>query len=498
MPQLLADILKQVRAIWSRLDAGQRTIVFAVLLATVAGLGAIVWYAGRPDYEVVFRARDARELQLAQQSLSDSGVPFRVDGDRLLVDRALRDTAGSTLRAVDLDAPQIGDELSVLGNFALDSPSRAAVLERLTIQRVEASIRAMPGVESVSIQATRPPRSVYRALDDAQRPRATVMIELAPGEPFATVARAAIAQVSAGLGVPEQDVTAIDARTKQKLGGDGDALDAPLGLDDFLTRQEHLAEERRQRAQSLLDRLYPGRTLVAVSVELDPRWERRTEKIQPSRPAKVQEERTTDSSSRARPGGTPGGASGADGALTRVDDGSQETRSVTYEPWSGTRESGLLAPEIRSIDVALVIHSDLADQRRAIEDCVKSAVGRSSDGEATVRTIVDDFEVTAPLAGVLPAGPPDGGSAWPRVLALAPHAAEVLAVVIVLLFLRSLVRHSAPRRAPEARQPATVAVEALPADDPHAAERRHIERSIADDPAAFSRLVETWLAEQKP
>jgi flagellar biosynthesis/type III secretory pathway M-ring protein FliF/YscJ len=72
MPTFLAEMLSQVKAIWARLDAGQRLTIVAVLVATLAGLGAIVWFAGRPDYQEVFSSDDQRTLSEARTALSSA------------------------------------------------------------------------------------------------------------------------------------------------------------------------------------------------------------------------------------------------------------------------------------------------------------------------------------------------------------------------------------------------------------------------------------------
>ena len=65
MRQFFSDILVQMRGIWARLESQQRFVVGAILLATVAGLGAMVWYAGKPSYEVVFTSASSDDLTKA-------------------------------------------------------------------------------------------------------------------------------------------------------------------------------------------------------------------------------------------------------------------------------------------------------------------------------------------------------------------------------------------------------------------------------------------------
>ncbi len=501
MPPFLADILKQVRGIWARLDGGQRTTIAAVLLATVAGLGVVVWYSGRSVEQVLFTARDPSELRQAERALSDAGIPFRSDGSRLLVDSDRYVEAGSSLRAVDLDVPDLEREMSALGSVTLDTQSRKAVLERMQTQRLETNLRQMGGVRSARIEASRPPRTLYGALDGKNRPRASVSLEVAATHSFAQVARAAIVRVSSGLGIPEADVRAIDARTGAVIGGDLEDPERALGADDFIARQEQIAEERRQRAQAMLDRVYPGRAFVTVSVELDPRWERRTEKLQPRTPALISEDRVEDGSV------VPGPASGdpSDGAAlpsSVAQPRGQESRTRVYEPFSGTVETGLLAPEIRSIQVALVIDKSLSANRESISRAVLQAVGKPIDGETEIEVLEDVFAV-GEMPGLEATGSAGGSLAewWLVGRDYAPYAAQVGAVLAALWFLRSLLRRTQARDAtagagvPDAR-PLTARAEGE-AEDPAAQLRRDIERSIVEDPAAMSRLLESWLAEQK-
>ena len=63
------DSISQIKGIWGRLDGSQRTVVTAVLLATVAGLGGILWFAGQPSYETVYTARGAEDIKQVQQAL---------------------------------------------------------------------------------------------------------------------------------------------------------------------------------------------------------------------------------------------------------------------------------------------------------------------------------------------------------------------------------------------------------------------------------------------
>ena len=89
MRNFFSELLVQMKAIWSRLDGGQRLIVVAVLCATMVGLGGIVWYAGRPTYEVVYTATSKDDIATAKRVLEQASISCQVDdsGMTFLVER---------------------------------------------------------------------------------------------------------------------------------------------------------------------------------------------------------------------------------------------------------------------------------------------------------------------------------------------------------------------------------------------------------------------------
>lgn len=244
------------------------------------------------------------------------------------------------------------------------------------------------------------------------------------------------------------------------------AFDRPvLDIDGFTELERRLADERRERAQDLLDRLYPGLAFVTVGVELDPRWERTSEKIQPEWPAVIEEERPE---------------AGASGSRTRV-----------YEPFAGTRETGLLAPQLRRVSVALVLDSSIAGDRSrqsAIVAAVTNAVGPAGDRAPDVEVLVDDLPTRpATQAAVAP-----GGWGLPFLeVELAGWAALVALAALSLAWTR--MRRAARDAVPVARSVAPAAPEV----DEGPGLRQRIEQTIDDQPESIARVVEGWLAEAK-
>ena len=80
-------------------------------------------------------------------------------------------------------------------------------------------------------------------------------------------------------------------------------------------------------------------------------------------------------------------------------------------------------------------------------------------------------------------------------LQYAPAIGQILGVGIVVLFLRGLFKRS--RKAAPAAAAVEIPQPDLAPEEQQRRMRREIERSIANDPAALAKLLETWLMEQK-
>lgn len=264
---------------------------------------------------------------------------------------------------------------------------------------------------------------------------------------------------------PAGAASTVEAAATRAFGAPAEAAFERLdmGVDAFTDLERRLAEERRRRAQDLLDRVYPDRAYVEVAVELDPRWERTTEKVQPEWPAVVEDERPE------------GGATGS--------------RRRLLEPFAGTREMGLLAPELRRVSVALVLDESIArnrTQRDAIVAAVTKAVGPVRGRDPDVEVLVERFPFDSPPLPVV--GQQKAADETLLVgVGVAGWAALVALSALVFVFTRI-------RRA---RIAAATAPEAPPPVDESAELRRSVEQAIEEDPNVVTRLVEGWLAESR-
>jgi FliA/WhiG family RNA polymerase sigma factor len=74
-------VVAQARGKFAALPAARRNWLMAggaMLLAVVAGM---TWYAGRPDYRVLYSGLDGKDVQQVAQELGAAGIPFEMTPD---------------------------------------------------------------------------------------------------------------------------------------------------------------------------------------------------------------------------------------------------------------------------------------------------------------------------------------------------------------------------------------------------------------------------------
>lgn len=512
MGDFFAQLSSQIRAIWARLDTGQRLTIGAVVLATVVGIGAIVWYSGQPDYRVVFHSEDPRELSTAARALTQAGIAFKREGASLLVDTEERGAASAALIDAGVSGLQDPEKDDALTSMTLDRTARLDALAAKNAKRARYSLMQIDGVLGADVRFNKPKRSPWAAQDEENKPRASVVLKLRRGESFFHIARSAVDVVSAALGVPPEHVVVIDAHTKQRYRSD---MRSGSGIEnsEFLLLQRRRSEQMTERAQALLDRVYPDKAQVLVTVELDPSWEMRREKLVGEK-VLVREKTTKDNTSG---GGAAGGdpsastftgtnASGAGSAAPATASTTSETKDREYEPFTGEKTAGKLAPDVKKVSISLILDESVgAAKRKEIEDVVKRAVGWENRNEDPTKTRVDEFAVLVEKLPP-PQEPPQLEGADPMVMVekYGPIAGQVIAVLLVVLFLRGLLKKSAAAAARrlESTRAEDVEIdkidkEELPPEEVMRRIRQELERSIAENPAAISRMIEGWLAEQR-
>jgi FliA/WhiG family RNA polymerase sigma factor len=80
-PVSAQEMLKNLRDRMVAMPAGKRTWLLASVIFLAAATAALVWYAQRPDWKVLFSGLEARDAAQVTQELAAAGVAYRMSAD---------------------------------------------------------------------------------------------------------------------------------------------------------------------------------------------------------------------------------------------------------------------------------------------------------------------------------------------------------------------------------------------------------------------------------
>jgi len=285
------------------MPAGKRTwlIAFAVFLAAMCA--GMIWFAGRPDWRVLFSGLDGKDVQQVSQELAAAGIPYEttVDGAGVQVPAQMLDKARMEVAAKGM--PQTGR----LGFELFDKPNwvGSEFDERVNYQRalegeLEHTIGTLGVVKSARVHLVLPQPSLFAAEEKVAKASVVLKLKRASVDPEqADAIRSLVAGSVENLSVDQ--VTLVDAD----------------GRVNFKQRSSNAAEANAEQAMEakLVAMLEPlaGRDNVRATVNMsyDESSEERTDEIyDPNQVATLTMQKSEQvSTGRGTPSGVPGTAS---------------------------------------------------------------------------------------------------------------------------------------------------------------------------------------------
>ncbi len=514
MPTFLTELLSQLKAIWSKLDGGQRMTIITVGVGAVAFLAGVAIYSSQPDYVTLAQFKGQAELAEMQEALGN--LDYKADHNTISIEHSQRDRGLQALAGADL-LPKESTDDALMGMASGMTERKAMAWRRLESDAAKA-IKRIKGVREATVAGRMVRSRPYIGGENDARSSASVTLKLLQPESWKPTARAARMIVAAKLGIRREDVIVVNAVTSQI--DDGSGIESP-DSGDFYKQQDILGQDLGLRAQILLDEVYPGRTSVRVSVALDPNWKATIKPVGMDTQLVLEKDKTTDktegSGSSGDPGITPKTAPGGPGPAGRALSGgggtqrSKVTTTTKLSDKTGTERSGMLAPKLERMTVALMLDprvfldkegnklkgSDGAELdpvkgQEKIEDIVKSAIGFEK-GRDDLKTLMVSFEdpVEGPVEAAGPGFMDQAGDYLPMI-------GEIIALVLVLFFLKGLMKKADLKSSGTGGQDVMEEIpeEDLTPDEQTKRMRKEIEKAIGDDPATVSRMIETWISEQ--
>jgi flagellar M-ring protein FliF len=293
------------------MPAGKRTW----LLASVAFLAAIclgmVWYAGRPDWRVLFSGLDGKDVQQVSQELAAAGIPYEMtaDGGGVQVPAEMLDKARMEVAAKGMpQTGRLGFELFDKPNWVGSEFDEKVNYQRALEGELEHTIGTLGVVRSARVHLVLPQPSLFAAQEKVAKASVVLKLKRATLSPEQVDSiRSLVAGAVENL-TPEQ-VTLVDAdgrvNFKQRVKGlgDTDAAEVEQAMEAKLVAMlEPLAGRDNVRAT------------VNVSYELGSE-ERTDEVYDPSQTATLTMQKSEQTSAQlAKPSGIPGTASNSPAA----------------------------------------------------------------------------------------------------------------------------------------------------------------------------------------
>jgi flagellar M-ring protein FliF len=285
----------------------KRTWLIASAVFIAAICAGMIWFAGRPDWRILFNGLDGRDAQQVAQELSAAGIPYETtaDGAGIQVPAAMLDKARMEVAAKGM--PQTGR----LGFELFDKPNwvGSEFDERVNYQRalegeLEHTIGTLGVVKSARVHLVLPQASLFASEEKVAK--ASVVLKLrrdALDPDQADAIRSLVAGSVENLS-PDQ-VTLVDADGRvnfKQRSSDAAEADAELAMEAKLVAMlEPLAGHDNVRA--------------TVNVSYDHGSEERTDEVyDPSQVATLSMQKSEQvSTPRVQPSGIPGTASNSPG-----------------------------------------------------------------------------------------------------------------------------------------------------------------------------------------
>lgn len=461
----MPDLLSQLRTFHDDLEPVRRRVLYvacAISLAVIVGVG---FWASTPSYVLLTRASDADELSSVTRSLSEAGLPFRIDADGLTV-------RVPALQEIDARRAASGDG-GVVGLEGLEKidPWVTPFQEQLHRQRMiqgelVRTIDGIKGIASSAVHLDLPEPSAF--LRDVAGPSAAVTLRPDAGVALDQRTARSVAQLvsHAVAGMQAEDVTVVDASTGRTLWGGESESGGDMELAATANAREvALASGVRSALAQLLGR--PDAVAVTVNVELEMAVVSQTVKaVDPltSVAAKERVESDENTLSGVASGGVPGTDSNVperppNSSIGTGGTRSRETTETTFDYTSSVTTTVTPAGAIRRLAASVMIDSaavtkaaaggDEAALKSQLESAVRAALG-STDKRAD-DVVVSFLPFSAPEALLVPE-PASILTSGP----LAEALVVLFAVALVILFVvRPLVN--------AARPPAVVVASSVPA-----------------------------------
>lgn len=384
----LQKSLSQLAALVRGLSPQGRVVAVVAAALVLGGLGAIVAYAGTPDYAPLFTSLSENDAARILDKLRASQVPYKLSADGRAIsvpwERVPELRVDLASEGAVKGSGGAGLELFERGTLGQTDLAEHVTLTRALQGELARTIGGLEPVERALVHLGRPRPSAF--LGSTDRPAtASVVLRLKPGRSLSARQVAGIRELVAASveGLEPARVSVLDA-SGAALANMGSAATAVEGGEAPGFEHERAAEEHlTKKAQSLLDQVFgPGKALVRVAAKVTrERVEERREKWDPTGIARTETTTTRSNVTKGARGSTAGVSANVPGGSTKAGAGddenkeTEETTTTSYEIGKTTQVVQKEAGSIERLSVGLLLDESLDKSADRVEKIVKEAVG---------------------------------------------------------------------------------------------------------------------------
>jgi flagellar M-ring protein FliF len=234
-----AAMVSNLRARFVAMPSSKRTWLGVAAFAAAALIAAMTWYAGRPDWRILFSGLDSKDTQQIAQELSTAGIPYNLteDGSGIEVSADQMDKARMEVAAKGMpQSGRMGFELFDKPNWVGSEFDEKVNYQRALEGELEHTIGTLAAVRSARVHLVMPKESLFG--DAQQAAKASVVLHLRRAS-MAPEQVEAIRSLVAGAveNLNPENVALVDAEGRLNLGARGAQAaqgDAERGLEEKL------------------------------------------------------------------------------------------------------------------------------------------------------------------------------------------------------------------------------------------------------------------------
>ena len=444
MPRQMDLMSRRFGQAWRAFSPAQRVIGTLVLVGVLLGGVAFARWVSAPTYAPLFSGLAGSDASAIVDKLTADGVPYQLadNGQSVLVPKDVVYAERVKLSGAGLPAAQdSGYSLMDKQGVTSSQFQQQVTFQRAMEGELAKTIMAIDGVRTSVVHLAIPQRDVF--LDEAQKPSASVLVDLRPGQQLARDQVQSIVHLVASSiqGMTPEQVTLVDS-AGQLLSSSGGSTSAASDDRD----QQTSDYEKRQAAalQSVLDRVVgPGHAVARVTASLNfDAINTTTEKLTTDpKTAPLAQTTTTEKyqgSGSAGVGGVlgpdniavPVGAAGAAGANTY----NKET-VTTNNTVSKVTEKKVAAPgAVTKQSVAVVVDAAVKNvQPGQLEQMITTAAGIDKARGDTVSVTSMNFDTSTAAAATKELAAARAGEQRDQLFAYIKQGAIALVLLVVVL-----------------------------------------------------------------